>query len=194
MKFGSIEIGGKLGGYEVVNVPADKLPQDLESAVGNINSKLGATFNPIWYWGKQTVNGVNHLLICEEIRSTKDRNVGIVGVVINIPPNSVGGEGAKVEEVIEEAKLSPEVEIAFKAAEKQLSGVGYKPIIFVGEQTVKGKNYYFICQAQEIYKVTTKPVAVLLCVNAFENNYIVKGVAPLPINTKETICGYAFTW
>jgi len=52
MKFGEIVLGKTFGGYEIINKPADKLPQDLTSAIGIINS------NPLWLWVKQVVNGV----------------------------------------------------------------------------------------------------------------------------------------
>ena len=193
-KFGSIEIDEKLGGYEIVNLPADKMPQDLASALYDINSSLGATYSPIWYYGNNLVNGVNHLLICKEVRSTKNKDTSIVGVVINIPFGEVGGKGAKVVEVIEEAKLPPEIKTIFDNAVSQYVGVGLKPLVYVGEQVVKGKNYYFICQAHEIYKDVTDPYAVVVCINVFEDRYVVKGVVPIPVNSKDTICGYAFTW
>ena len=193
-KFGSIELGELLGGYEIVNKPADKLPQDLASAVGNINAGiLGATYMPIWYVGHQLVNGTNHFLICKEIRSTKDKNTSIVGLVINIPAGKVGGEGATIVEIIEEAKLSAEVQVAFLAAEKQLIGVGYKPLAYIGSQIVKGVNHYLICQAKGIYP-NAMPYAVVMCINVFENQVSVVGISPLPTKTEEMICGYAFTW
>ena len=189
--FNGIELGELLGGYEIVNKPADKLPQDLASAVGNINGGiLGATYQPIWYVGHQLVNGTNHLLICKEIRSTKDKNTYIVGLVINI---SASGKDATVVEIIEEAKLSAEVQIAFLATEKQLVGVGYKPLAYIGSQVVKGVNHYLICQAKGIYPNAT-PYAVVICINIFENQVSVVCITPLPTKTEEMICGYAFSW
>ena len=49
--FGGIELGGTFGGYEILNIPANKLPQDVASAMSAVNSNplLGATYNPIWY-------------------------------------------------------------------------------------------------------------------------------------------------
>ena len=189
--FNGIELGELLGGYEIVNKPANELPQDLASAVGNINGGiLGATYQPIWYVGHQLVNGTNHLLICKEIRSTKDKNTCIVGLVINI---STSGKDATVVEIIEEAKLSAEVQVAFLAAEKQLVGVGYKPLAYIGSQIVKGVNHYLICQAKGIYPNAT-PYAVVICINIFENQVSVVCITPLPIKTEEMICGYAFSW
>ena len=193
-KFGNIELGEVFGGYEIVNQPADKLPQDLASAIGNINGGiLGATYQPLWYVGHQLVNGTNHFLICKEIRSTKDQNTCIVGLVINIPPGKVGGEDAKVVEIIEEAKLLPEVQTAFDTAEKNLVGVGYKPVAYIGSQVVRGVNHYLICQARGIYP-GAKPYAVIMCINVFETNVSIVGIAPLENAGKENLFGYAFTW
>ena len=112
-KLGGIKLGGAFGGYDIVNKPCDKLPQDVASAVASVNGGLlGATFSPIWYIGKQTVNGVNHFFIAEEIRVTKTQDAHIVGLVINIPPGegAAKGEGAKVVRIIEEAELPEEAQ------------------------------------------------------------------------------------
>ena len=70
--FGGIELGENFGGYEIANLPVNKLPQDVATAMGAANSNplLGATYSPIWYVGKQTVNGVNYFFIAEDIRTT----------------------------------------------------------------------------------------------------------------------------
>ena len=139
------------------------------------------------------MNGVNHFLICKEVRSTKDRDTCIVGLLINIPAGKIGGEGASVVQVIEEAKLPQDIQVAFDTAEKQLVGIGYKPIAYIGSQIVKGVNHYFICQAKGIYP-NAQPYAVIMCVNVFEKNVSVVGIAPIPKTPDDMICGYAFTW
>lgn len=167
MKLGGIELGGAFGGYEVINEPANKMPQDLASAIGIINEgTLGATYDPIWTVGKQVVKGLNYLVIAKEIRSTKDKDVMIVGLVINIPPGSIGGKDAKVVEIIEEAKLEDEVKIAFETATKQLLGVSYKAIAFAGKQITRGISYYYVAEAKVLYP-NTQPYAVFMCVNVF---------------------------
>lgn len=195
MKFGGIELGGIFGGYEIVNMAATKLPQELATAIGEINSGLlGATFQPIWYVGKQVVNGVNHLLICEEIRSTKDRSAGIVALVINIPPGSVGGKGAKVAEIIDEAKLEENIRVAFDSAVKSIVGVGYKAVAYVGSQVVRGTNHYFVCEARGIYP-DAKPYAALVCVNVFEGATSLVSISPIGGGSEKAgLFGYAFTW
>lgn len=197
MKFGEIELGKTFGGYEIINQPADKLPQDLASAISIVNSNplLGATYNPIWLWGKQLVNGVNYLLIAEDIRTTKNKDKSIVGLIINIPPGegAIKGEGAKIVRVIETEKLSEEVELAFAEVTKELKGMSYKPVMYLGKQIVKGENHYILCESKVIYP-DAQPRAVVLGINIFEGKSSIVGIVPIGNTDKPTLFGYAFTW
>lgn len=199
MKFGEIELGKTFGGYEIINQPANKLPQDLASAVSIVNSTplLGATYNPIWLWGKQLVDGVNYLFIAEDIRSTKNKDKSIVGLIINIPPGegAIKGEGAKIVRVIESEKLSEEVELAFDEVVKELKGVSYKPVAYFGKQIVRGENHYILCESKVIYP-NAQPRAVILCINIFEGKPSVVSITPVgnSADDKPTLFGYAFTW
>ena len=197
--FGGIELGGTLGGYEILNIPVNKLPQEVASAVGiaNSNPLLGATYNPLWYVGKQTVNGVNYLFIAEDIRTTKNKDKSIVGLVINVPPgeNSIKGEGAKVVRIIESAELTPEIQTAFTAVEKPLCGISLKPVIYLGKQIARGENHFFICEAKAIYS-GAQPHAVIFGINIFEGKPSFVGLMPIGAEKKDqpTLFGYAFTW
>ena len=194
--FGGIELGGTLGGYEIVNASANKLPQDAASAVSCVNTNLlGATYDPIWYIGKQTVNGVNHLFIAEQIRVTKATDKYIVGLVVNVPPgeNAAKGEGAKVTKIIDSEKLDANIEEAFLTVSKSIVGVSYRPIMLLGKQIVKGENYFILCEARTIYPYA-EPKAVVFTVNVFEGKPSLVGIAPIGNEKKETLCGYAFTW
>ena len=199
MKFGEIELGKNFGGYEIINKPSDQIPQDVASAIGVVNSTplLGATYIPLWLWGKQVVNGVNYFFIAEDIRTTKDKDKSIVGLIINIPPGegSIKGEGAKIVRVIENEKLSEEIDVAFNEVVKGLCGVAYKPIAYIGKQIVKGENHYILCEAKTIYP-GAQPRAVILCINIFNGKSSVVSILPLSSGTKDTptLFGYAFTW
>lgn len=198
MKFGEIELGKTFGGYEIINKPADKLPQDLTSAIGIVNSTplLGATYNPLWLWGKQVVNGVNYIFIAEDIRTTKNKDKSIVGLIINIPPGegAIKGEGAKIVRVIDGEKLPETVELAFTEITKELRGLSYKPVAYIGKQVVRGENHYILCEAKVIYPAA-QPRAVVLGINIFEGKPSIACIIPIGSTTDTpTLFGYAFTW
>ena len=198
-KYGGIELGETFGGYEIANLPVNKLPQEVASAVGAVNSNplLGATYNPIWYVGKQAVNGVNYFFIAEDIRATKNKDKSIVGLIINVPAGeqAIQGAGAKVVRIIESEALLPEVQTAFATVEKSLVGVSYRPVVYIGKQTARGENHFIVCEAKEIYP-GAQPKAVILEINIFESKSAIVGL--LPISSTETdqqsLFGYAFTW
>ena len=197
-KFGEIELGGTFGGYEIINQPADKIPQDIASAIGVVNSNpiLGATYNPLWLWGKQLVNGVNYLVIAEDIRITKNKDKSIVGLIINIPQGDGAskGEGAKVVRVIDNEKLREDVELAFAEVTKELKGMSYKPVMYIGKQTVRGENHYILCEAKVIYP-GAQPYAVIVGINIFDNKSSVVGILPMRSGQKtQELFGYSFTW
>ena len=187
-KLGGIELGGEFGGYEIVNKSANSLPQDLASAIGVVNSNiLGATYEPIWYVGHQLVNGTNHFLIAKELRATKNQDIMIVGLIINIPPGDIGGEKAKIVRIIEEEELPEDAAMAFENATKQLLGVSYRPVAYVGKQVVKGMNYYIICEAKAIYP-GANPFAVELVINEFQGKYALVSVERIQQEKKAGIC------
>ena len=185
---GAIDYGPSLGGWDIKNIPVTSLPEDVASALGGINELgvLGATFEPIWYVGSQVVNGTNHKIICRETRTTRYHEQVIVAVTINIPAGSIGGEGATIVSIEEEADLAPEEKVVFEAATSKLIGVDYTPVVFIGTQIVKGKNYYFICQAKQPYPGAV-PYAVTMTVNVFGCGATVTQVSP--IAEPEKSCG-----
>ena len=200
-KYGGIELGDTFGGYEIVNVPANKLPQDVASAVSAVNSNplLGATYNPIWYWGNQPVNGMNHFFIAEDIRATKNKDNSIVGLIINVPAGegSIKGEGAKIVRIIDGEALPPEIQTAFATVEKELDGMSYKPVVYIGKQTTRGENHYIVCESRVIYSGVQTPKAVIFVVNIFEGKPTLAGLLPISSTEKEDqqkLFGYAFTW
>lgn len=188
---GGIELNPVFAGLEVINKPATSMPQDLATAFAEVNENLlGATYVPIWIVGKQLVKGWNYYVIAKEIRATKDKDVLIVNLVINVPPVNSDGtrDKAEIVKIIEEADLPLDLEIIFKAA-TSVAGVSYKPLAYVGKQVVKGMNYYFIAQAQVIYP-GAEPYAVYICINTFEGHSSIVSITPLT----NDLAGYAFTW
>lgn len=182
-KFGGIELGDVLGGFEIINKPATRLPQDVASAIGCVNSEpmLGATYLPIWYVGKQLVNGVNHLFIAEDIRMTKNKDTFVVALTINVPPGerAFEGEGAKVVRIVESAKLDNEIDEAFRKAMEGIVGVSYKPVAYIGKQIVSNSvNYFIVCEARNIC-LNAKAYAVAICINVSKDGAYPLSITPL---------------
>lgn len=205
MKFGEFSIGGKLGGWNIVNVPATSLPEALESAVTDLfgGKKLGASYVPIWYVGTQLVNGTNHMLICKQTKQVKDAETHIVAVVINIPAGDVRGEKASIVEVINDAELiegtTPDMNLLenFKKATEKLLGVDYTPVLFLGQQVVRGTNYSFVAEAKTV-RPNAEPYAVVMTINVFQEEALVIRIEPLMFPVAEVqddgVLGYAFPW
>ena len=179
-KHGGSTLGGQLGGWEIVNIPATALPQELASAIAALNdgSHLGVTFIPVWYVAKQLVNGVNYLMICEEVRATRNQDTYIVGVVLNVPPANTEGKKPSIVEIIEDAEMPDEVEEIFNTAFEGYVGVSYRPIIYIGKQVVKGINYHFICEATPIYPGAT-PYPALVTINQFQDTITIVSITPV---------------
>ena len=190
MGFGSIELDKAMGSYEIINKPATSLPQDVATAVSTINSGLvGATYVPLWYVGKQLVNGTNHMFICKQIKATKEQRQAGVSLVLNLP-NGNDGSKATVVEITEEASLNEELQYAFDMAVRPLVGAVYKPLAYIGKQVVKGTNFYFICSAKRVHP-NSKPYAALVCVNQFDGAFMIVSIEPLIPQLQDNGKGFA---
>ena len=170
---GGITTSGTFGGWTLVDSDASKLPQDLASAIGIVFDDDNEKVTPIYYYGYQVVNGLNHCLILKRVRSRNGKTkIDYVTAVINIPPKINGYKEAKLvsKEVADETILSEEAQKAFDAKVKPLTGVGYTPLLEVGTQVVKGINYHIICQALTQYPDSI-PYAVRIIINQFGEGY-----------------------
>ena len=180
MKLGNVELNeGGLGGWKLCNIPANKLPQRLATALVKVNEELlGASFMPIRVLGEQVVNGINYMVLCKEVRATEHKDTRIVLKVINIPAGDYTGSQATVVETIEHAELPSEVQDCFDEAIGSLLGVNYVPLLYVGSQVVKGMNYYILCEATAVYPGAV-PYPALVCVNTFQDVNRVVSIEPV---------------
>lgn len=175
MKFGEIKLGGRFGGYNIINEPADRLPQDLASAIVGVCMDKKYSLHPIHYYATQVVNGVNHMLVCEKAENGR---YSIVVAIINIPPNSIGGQGATIVDLLEKADLYGALKTAFDGPLKNLCGVGYHPVAYMGEKVVKGVNHYILCEANLQYP-GSRPYGVVAEINVFGSDANVTGIERL---------------
>ena len=180
MKLGNVELNeGGLGGWKLCNIPANKLPQRLATALVKVNEELlGASFMPIRVLGEQVVNGINYMVLCKEVRTTANKNTRIVLLVINIPAGDYTGSQATIVETIEHVDLPSEVQDCFDEAIGSLLGVNYVPLLYVGSQVVKGMNYYILCEATAVYPGAV-PYPALVCVNTFQDVNTVVSIEPV---------------
>ena len=178
MRFGEITLGGKLGGYEIINKSAEELPQDLASAIPELLNKDGYTYTPIWYYGRQLVKGYNHMVACIQSKGGLNK---VAVVIINIPPGSVGGKGAKVEEIALKANLYGDLNEAFEevlAPPNGLLGVTYKPVAYLGSKVTKGITHYILCEADTMYP-GSNAYPVVLAISFFQGIPTLSGIEPL---------------
>ena len=171
MKFGGIELSsGAFGGLDIVNKSAAQLPQDVATAVATINDDIvGVTYTPIWYIGKQLVNGMKYMFVMEQTRATREINKRIVVVTFVVPPVQSDGTQPPIDikRVDSEVILPEEVALAFDTVTKQLLGVNYRPIAFVGKQLVsKSVNYHVLCSARPVYP-GAQPYGVEMVINDY---------------------------
>ena len=172
IKFGGIETAGTFGGWNLVDSISGGLPQDVASGIYTAFENRTEKFTPIYYFGYQLVNGMNHCLVCRRERTQGEKIVkDYVTVVINIPPKVDGYKEAKLVkmEVAEETILSDEAKKAFDEKVATLLGTTHKPLLEVGRQIVKGVNYIVICQSQTEY-LDTEPYLTRITVNQFGSN------------------------
>lgn len=59
---------------------------------------------------------------------------------------------------------------AWHAAMNGLTGAGYKPLLFVGTQVVRGNNFWFICEQTLMTRNADRHI-VKLCINEYKNVY-----------------------
>ena len=183
MIIGGLTNSEVLGGWTLKLRSADRLPQDVATAFGNIFSdKLGATYTPEYYVATQPVNGMNHKLIAQRTKLvSKGKFVKDFAVVtINIPAGSVGGVGAtKVsEEDTTDFVLRDDIEKGFKKAMTGFTGATHTPLIEIGEQIVAGINYHFICESKIVHP-NAEPYLTRVVVNNFEDTWTIVEIEKL---------------
>jgi len=177
---GGITLGGKYGGYELINQPATSMPQDLASGFYIAQEGfVDSSFEPIYIVGKQVVNGINYFVIAEQTLVIEHQHPikRIVGMVINIPPKSIGGKNAKIIDIVtsEVPRIPVEIEKPLKEELAKLVGANNKPIALIGTQVVKGTNYFVVGESTAAAVVpNAEPHAILITLNVFNDKATLK--------------------
>lgn len=78
-----------VGSWELVDMKACNLPEDVATGFSDVTQGLvGAKYTPVLYVGKQIVQGVNHMIICEQTLATGGAPKHLVRMVLN---SAIGG-------------------------------------------------------------------------------------------------------
>lgn len=173
---GGITLGGKYGGYELMNQPATSMPQDLASGFYIAQEGfVGSSFEPLFVVGKQVVNGINYFVIAKQTLVLEKSIKRIVGMVINIPPASIGGKNAKIIDIVtsEVPRIPVEIEKQLKEELLKLVGANNKPIALIGTQVVKGTNYFIVGESIPVVP-NAEPHAILITLNIFNEEATLK--------------------
>ena len=166
----------KFGGWNV-DVPRDKMPQKVATAVGNLNELFGAGYEFKAYLGEQEVNGINRAVLCEQtVYSGKDTKNAVV-VIFNEKPGVIDASLVDIHRIVEAGgplggtqvaitdQIPEEAKEAFEAAKAGFVGSNIVPFIFIGTKIVKGAEYKFLAEMSAVVPGAEKYL-VLLTVNS----------------------------
>lgn len=170
----------KFGGWNV-DVPHDKYPQKIASAVSNLNEfiGLGCDYEAIAYLGFQQVNGINHAILARQtVLNGKDINNAVV-IVLNEKPNTSDISVTDIRRVVEggapmggiHVDMSSEVPAealqALNLVTAGLVGAKITPFAFIGTQVTKGTNYILAAEVKAVVP-NAMPDLAIVTVNALD--------------------------
>jgi hypothetical protein len=127
---------------------------------------LGVSYQPIAVLGTQVVAGTKYAILCKAtpvipdaapditimyIYENVDGTVDIDGFQTIISGGDKGGFKANTGKFTIKNKKNKAVYSAYKKAMKELVGVDYKPVLYLGKQTKSGSSYMILCRSQAVY-------------------------------------------
>lgn len=127
---------------------------------------LGVSYQPIAVLGTQVVAGTKYAILCKAtpvipdaapditimyIYENVDGTVDIDGFQTIISGGDEGGFKANTGKFTIKNKKNKAVYSAYKKAMKELVGVDYKPVLYLGKQTKSGSSYMILCRSQAVY-------------------------------------------
>lgn len=127
---------------------------------------LGVSYQPIAVLGTQVVAGTKYAILCRAtpvipdaapditimyIYENVDGTVDIDGFQTIISGGDKGGFKANTRKFTIKNKKNKAVYSAYKKAMKELVGVDYKPVLYLGSQNKSGSNYMILCRSQAVY-------------------------------------------
>ncbi len=156
------------GGWEV-NTGSTAMSKNAaaKAAFKKATAELaGVSYQPIAVLGTQVVAGTKYAILCKATPVTPDATpeiaimyiyenvdgtVDIDGFQTIISGEDEGGFTANAGKFAIRNKKNKTVYSAYKKAMKELEGVDYKPVLYLGKQVVAGSNYMILCRSQIVY-------------------------------------------
>lgn len=126
----------------------------------------GVSYQPIAVLGSQVVAGTNYAILCKAtpvypdakseitimyIYESLDGNAEITGFQTLIGESGKDGYKANTGKFAIKNSKNKTVYSAYKKAMKQLVGVDYKPVLYLGKQSKSGSNYMILCRSKVVY-------------------------------------------
>lgn len=80
-----------VGAWKIAKMKTAKLPEKVATGFKQATDGLkGARYRPVLYCGKQIVSGTNHLIICKQTLSDKDKTEHMVEITLHQPQPKAG--------------------------------------------------------------------------------------------------------
>lgn len=199
----------KFGGWNV-NVPHDKYPQKIASAIGNLTELigLGCEYEAIAYLGYQEVNGTNHAVLAQQtVMNGKDTKNAVV-IVFNEKPGAMDVSVTDIRRVVESGgelggvkvdmykDIPQEAQDAFNTVIDGWTGTKITPFAYVGSQVARGTNYILAAEIKRVVPDAVPDVALVI-VNPMDKKMYFERIFEIGANDdidSVNKLGYAFTW
>lgn len=155
------------GGWEV-NTGSTSISKNAaaKSAFKKATAELlGVSYQPIAVLGTQAVAGMKYAILCRAtpvypdavpeitimyIYENVDGTVDIDGFQTIISGDDEGSFTANTGKFALSKKKNKAVYSAYKKAMKELVGVDYKPVFYLGSQNKSGSNYMILCRSKAV--------------------------------------------
>lgn len=190
------------GGWNI-NVTVGKMPQKVATAMGKLGeSMLGADYEPIAYLGSQTVNGINHAVLAQQVVINGRDTKNIVVLLFNEKPNTMEVSLIGIDRIVESGdvmggtvvdaltEIPADAMSVWNEAFDGFVGCNATPFALVGTQVVNGVNYIFAAELATVAKNPEKKV-VLVTINSHTKEV---AFADILVTKHDISLGYAFTW
>ena len=196
-----------LGSWNI-DVKVGGMPQKVATAFAKeFREIVGAEYMPIAYLGSQTVNGINHAILAEQVLVIGRDVKNIVLIVMNERDDVFCVE--RIENIVAQGgafggtNIDVQTDIpvgaqdAWNNAFKEFVGSNVNPFAYLGTQVTKGTDYIFAATSKMIVrpvgiKFSNEMEVVIVTIRAATGHVEFKSI--LGGKNDAELVGYSFTW